>query len=213
MGIIAGADARGEVGRAGTAAWKPALEPSKATKSESLIAAIEAEEAFSRVVLSGVAAAWGEGLRQKPSFKVIGSRKTSLRKAEVIGTVVPSKIPAMRSTVLALLAALAFASAAVPQLGVVPSKQRTAAVRSPLAVVIPGDSLAEAVLVDGSVNFLSIYGGVLTLRIRARLPPEHTGQRTHHSNSPAPAPHTRSAHPLRTPTPCARSSLSNLGYD
>ena len=87
----------------------------------------------------------------------------------------------MRSTMLALLAALAFASAAVPQLGVVPSKQRTAAVRSPLAVVIPGDSLAEAVLVDGSVNFLSIYGGVLTLRIRARLPPEHTGQRTRHS--------------------------------
>ena len=124
----------------------------------------------------------------------------------------------MRSTVLALLAALAFASAAVPQLGVVPSKQRTAAVRSPLAVVIPGDSLAEAVLVDGSVNFLSIYGGVLTLRIRARLPPEHTGQRTRHSKSPAPAPHTRSAHPLRTPTPHthsarARSSLSNLGYD
>merc|ERR1719446_2030241 len=81
----------------------------------------------------------------------------------------------MRSTVLALLAALAFASAAVPQLGVVPSKQRTAAVRSPLAVVIPGDSLAEAVLVDGSVNFLSIYGGVLTLRILLSWFPQAQG--------------------------------------
>lgn len=76
----------------------------------------------------------------------------------------------MRS-VLALLAVLACASAAVPQLSVVPTKQRVAAARSPLAVVIPGDTLAEVVLVDGTVNFLSIYSGVLTLRIRAHPAP------------------------------------------
>lgn len=36
---------------------------------------------------------------------------------------------------------------------------------APLAVVIPGDSLAEVILVDGGVNFLSIYSGLITLRI------------------------------------------------
>jgi len=36
---------------------------------------------------------------------------------------------------------------------------------APLAMVIPGDSLAEVILVDGSVNFLGIYQGILTLRI------------------------------------------------
>jgi hypothetical protein len=36
---------------------------------------------------------------------------------------------------------------------------------APLAMVIPGDSLAEVILVDGGVNFLSLYSGLITLRI------------------------------------------------
>lgn len=36
---------------------------------------------------------------------------------------------------------------------------------APLAMAIPGDSLAEVILVDGGLNFLSIYTGLLTLRI------------------------------------------------
>merc|ERR1719198_310319 len=34
-----------------------------------------------------------------------------------------------------------------------------------MALIIPGDSMAEYILVDGGVNFLSIYSGLITLRI------------------------------------------------
>lgn len=36
---------------------------------------------------------------------------------------------------------------------------------APLAMVIPGDSLAEVVIVDGGLNFINIYQGLITLRI------------------------------------------------
>ncbi len=44
-----------------------------------------------------------------------------------------------------------------------------------LAVVIPGDSLAEAVAIDGALNFLSIYGGLLTFRILLSWVPQAQG--------------------------------------
>lgn len=51
------------------------------------------------------------------------------------------------------------------------NKMRTA----PLAMVIPGDSLAEVIIVDGGLNFLSIYMGLLTLRILLSWFPQAQG--------------------------------------
>ena len=52
------------------------------------------------------------------------------------------------------------------------ASKRSALANAPLAMAIPGDSMGEAILVDGSLNFLGIYMGVLSLRIRAcNLPP------------------------------------------
>lgn len=68
-----------------------------------------------------------------------------------------------------LLFAVLPALAAAAHIGVVSpiALHREHRARSPgsLALAIPGDSLAEAVLIDGSLNFLSIYGGIITLRI------------------------------------------------
>lgn len=46
---------------------------------------------------------------------------------------------------------------------------------TPLAMVIPGDSLAEVIVVDGGVQFLSLYMGVLTLRILLSWFPQAQG--------------------------------------
>merc|ERR1719163_238464 len=77
----------------------------------------------------------------------------------------------MRSLLLAaLVATAAGASIAVPQ--------RRAVVRSastPIAMVLPNDNLAEIVLVEGGVNFLSLYSGVLTLRILLSWFPQAQG--------------------------------------
>jgi hypothetical protein len=43
--------------------------------------------------------------------------------------------------------------------------QRGAPRAAPLAMVIPGDSMAEVIVVDGGLNFLGLYQGLITLRI------------------------------------------------
>lgn len=49
--------------------------------------------------------------------------------------------------------------------------------RAPLSLglVIPGDSVAEAILVDGTVNFLSLYSGIITFRILLSWVPQAQG--------------------------------------
>ena len=44
-----------------------------------------------------------------------------------------------------------------------------------LALAIPGDSAAEALLIDGSLNFLSLYGGIITFRILLSWVPQAQG--------------------------------------
>jgi uncharacterized protein YggT (Ycf19 family) len=68
---------------------------------------------------------------------------------------------------LALLAVILPALASAAHIGAVSPivLHREPRARSSLALAIPGDSAAEALLVDGSLNFLSVYGGIITLRI------------------------------------------------
>merc|ERR1719231_445457 len=53
--------------------------------------------------------------------------------------------------------------------GAVPQSQ------PPMAMILPPDSLGEIIIVDGGVNFLSLYGGVLTLRILLSWFPQAQG--------------------------------------
>lgn len=74
---------------------------------------------------------------------------------------------------LLCLAATADASSALtrPRPAVTPLRQPGAE----LAMVMPGESLAEVILVDGSLNFLSIYTGILTVRILLSWVPQAQG--------------------------------------
>ena len=45
----------------------------------------------------------------------------------------------------------------------------------PLALVLPPDSIAEIVVVEGGVNFLSLYQGLLTIRILLSWFPQAQG--------------------------------------
>ena len=70
---------------------------------------------------------------------------------------------------LALLAPTSafFADRREPKMAMVTPirKPSSKVMAAPLAMVIPGDSLAEVIIVDGGLNFLSIYQGLITLRI------------------------------------------------
>jgi len=50
-------------------------------------------------------------------------------------------------------------------LAAAPRHRPSLASRRPLAIAIPGDSLAESVAVNGTVNFLDIYGNLLVGRV------------------------------------------------
>lgn len=68
----------------------------------------------------------------------------------------------MRSTLALLAASITLAACHAPIALARPAPTR----RQPaFAVVLPPDSLAEVVVVDGGLNFLSLYQGVLTIRI------------------------------------------------
>ena len=71
-----------------------------------------------------------------------------------------------RSISFLLLACLASAACHAP---LVLARPPTARRQQPLlALVLPPDSLAEVIVVDGGLNFLSLYQGVITIRILRR---------------------------------------------
>ena len=73
------------------------------------------------------------------------------------------KMLAGRSISFLLLACLASAACHAP---LVLARPPTARRQQPLlALVLPPDSLAEVIVVDGGLNFLSLYQGVITIRI------------------------------------------------
>jgi len=55
------------------------------------------------------------------------------------------------------------------------SKPKTPRVPPAAMMVIPGDSAAEALLIDGSLNFIGLYSGVITLRILLSWFPQAQG--------------------------------------
>eukprot|EP00635_Sarcinochrysidales_sp_CCMP3193_P007888 CAMPEP_0118896848 /NCGR_PEP_ID=MMETSP1166-20130328/4514_1 /TAXON_ID=1104430 /ORGANISM="Chrysoreinhardia sp, Strain CCMP3193" /LENGTH=226 /DNA_ID=CAMNT_0006835907 /DNA_START=27 /DNA_END=709 /DNA_ORIENTATION=+ len=64
---------------------------------------------------------------------------------------------------IALFLLASCAEAFAPPAATAATRRHQAA--APLKAVIPGDSLAESIVVNGSINFFSIYNGVLTARI------------------------------------------------
>jgi len=77
----------------------------------------------------------------------------------------------MRSIALLLLASINVAVAAPLVLArPVPTRRPQA-----LALVLPPDSLAEVVVVDGGLNFLSLYQGLITIRILLSWFPQAQG--------------------------------------
>ena len=74
-------------------------------------------------------------------------------------------------TLLVLMAALVPAECHAPMLAVTPRPRRAA----PMALVLPQDSLAEVVVVDGGLNFLMLYQGLLTVRILLSWFPQAQG--------------------------------------
>merc|ERR1719291_43052 len=56
-----------------------------------------------------------------------------------------------------------------------PITSKRAMLNAPLAMAIPGDSVGEAILVDGSLNALGIYMGILSLRILLSWFPQAQG--------------------------------------
>ena len=79
----------------------------------------------------------------------------------------------MRGRLPALLALfIATTASAAPLALVAPPTRRPAA---PLALVLPPDSIAEIIVVEGGVNFLSLYQGLLTIRILLSWFPQAQG--------------------------------------
>jgi uncharacterized protein YggT (Ycf19 family) len=78
-----------------------------------------------------------------------------------------------RSIFFVLLACLASAACHAPLLLARPPMARR---QQPLlALVLPPDSLAEVIVVDGGLNFLSLYQGVITIRILLSWFPQAQG--------------------------------------
>ena len=80
--------------------------------------------------------------------------------------------PLLRAALLLQLTLASALSCANPTLPLAPRRRTNTAA---LAIVIPGDSFAEAVAIDGALNFLSIYGGILTFRILLSWIPQAQG--------------------------------------
>ena len=79
------------------------------------------------------------------------------------------------SSALLLLVALSAAAAHVTPLPAAPRRKGAHTGGPMLAYAIPGDSLAEDVLVGGSLNFLSLYSGLLGFRILLTWFPQAQG--------------------------------------
>ena len=79
------------------------------------------------------------------------------------------------SSALLLLVALTAAAAHVTPLPAAPRRKGAHTGGPMLAYAIPGDSLAEDVLVGGSLNFLSLYSGLLGFRILLTWFPQAQG--------------------------------------
>ena len=77
-----------------------------------------------------------------------------------------------RSISFLLLACLASAACHAPVLARPPTARRQQPL---LALVLPPDSLAEVIVVDGGLNFLSLYQGVITIRILLSWFPQAQG--------------------------------------
>jgi YggT family protein len=85
------------------------------------------------------------------------------------------KIMALRRSLLLALVALSAAAAHVTPLPAAPRRKGAHTGGPMLAYAIPGDSLAEDVLVGGSLNFLSLYSGLLGFRILLTWFPQAQG--------------------------------------
>ena len=83
-------------------------------------------------------------------------------------------MPLRRSLLLALCALTAVAAHVTP-LPAAPRRKGAHTGGPMLAYAIPGDSLAEDVLVGGSLNFLSLYSGLLGFRILLTWFPQAQG--------------------------------------
>ena len=82
---------------------------------------------------------------------------------------------ALRRSLLLALCALSAAAAHVTPLPAAPRRKGAHTGGPMLAYAIPGDSLAEDVLVGGSLNFLSLYSGLLGFRILLTWFPQAQG--------------------------------------
>lgn len=106
-------------------------------------------------------------MRAFPSLGVAGAQQQNINKTTWHFPESASIGGALIMKLFQLLLALpAFAAAAhIGVVGPVALHRDHRARPGSLALAIPGDSVAEALLIDGSLNFLSVYGGIITLRI------------------------------------------------
>eukprot|EP00322_Chrysochromulina_rotalis_P025835 CAMPEP_0115833178 /NCGR_PEP_ID=MMETSP0287-20121206/3038_1 /TAXON_ID=412157 /ORGANISM="Chrysochromulina rotalis, Strain UIO044" /LENGTH=160 /DNA_ID=CAMNT_0003286583 /DNA_START=17 /DNA_END=499 /DNA_ORIENTATION=+ len=77
-----------------------------------------------------------------------------------------------KSMLLLLLASLAAVAAHAPLVVAKPMARRQ---QPAMALVLPPDSLSEVIVVEGGLNFLSLYQGIITIRILLSWFPQAQG--------------------------------------
>lgn len=80
-------------------------------------------------------------------------------------------MPSLKSSLLVVLATLFQAECHSTGLVVAPRSRH----QMPMAMVLPSDSIAEIIVIDGGLNFLNLYQGVLTIRILLSWFPQAQG--------------------------------------